>query len=92
MNRMVDAVATTPARMFGLFPRKGTIAVGSDADLVIYDPRTDHILSKDLSLSRVDYCPYEGMRMNGSPWVVIQRGRVIRKSHGTPGRRRILGA
>jgi dihydropyrimidinase len=86
MNRMVDAVATTPARMFGLFPRKGTIAVGSDADLVIYDPRTDHILSKDLSLSRVDYCPYEGMRMNGSPWVVIQRGRVIAREGKVMGR------
>ncbi|MBZ5494805.1 MAG: dihydropyrimidinase [Acidobacteriia bacterium] len=77
MNRLVDLLCSMPARLFGLFPRKGTIAVGSDADLVIFDPRTDQTLSKAIALSRVDYCAYEGMRTHGSPWLVIQRGRII---------------
>jgi dihydropyrimidinase len=88
IHRMVELLATTPARMFGLFPRKGTIAVGSDADLLIYDPRTDQILSKMMSLSRVDYCAYEGIRGYGSPWLVIQRGKIIAregKVMGKPG-------
>jgi dihydropyrimidinase len=86
LSRLVDLVCTTPARLFGLFPRKGTVAVGSDADLVIFDPRTDLILSKFIALSRVDYCAYEGMRAHGSPWLVIQRGRVISREGKVMGR------
>jgi dihydropyrimidinase len=86
LHRLVDLLSTMPARLFGLFPRKGTIAVGSDADLVIYDPRTDQILSKDMALSRVDYCVYEGMRTHGSPWLVLQRGRIISREGKVMGR------
>lgn len=86
LHRLVDLLSTAPAKLFGLFPRKGTIAVGSDADLVVYDPRTDQILSKDLALSRVDYCVYEGMRTHGSPWLVIQRGRIISREGKVMGR------
>jgi len=87
-NRFVDLVSTTPAKLFGLFPRKGTIAVGSDADMVIFDPKAELTLSKAIGLSRVDYCPYEGMRVHGAPWLVIQRGRMISregKVMGKPG-------
>jgi len=86
IHRLIDLLCTTPAKLFGLFPRKGTIAVGSDADLVVYDPRTDLILSKGLALSRVDYCAYEGMRTHGSPWLVIQRGRIISREGKVMGR------
>jgi dihydropyrimidinase len=86
MNRMVDLLSTTPAKLFGLFPRKGTLVVGSDADMLIYDPRTDQILSRGMSLSRVDYCAYEGIRSHGSPWLVIQRGRIIAREGKVMGR------
>lgn len=77
LHRFVDLVATTPARLFGLFPRKGTLAVGSDADMIIFDPKAELTLSKSLGLSRVDYCAFEGIRVRGAPWLVLQRGRVI---------------
>lgn len=86
VHRMVDLLSTMPARMFGLFPRKGTIAVGSDADLVVFDPRSDQILSKAIALSRVDYCVYEGMRAHGSPWLVLQRGKIIAREGKVMGR------
>ncbi len=86
MHRLVDLLSTAPARLFGLFPRKGTIAVGSDADLVVYDPRTDLILSKAIALSRVDYCAYEGIRTHGSPWLVVQRGKIIAREGKVMGR------
>jgi dihydropyrimidinase len=86
INRLVDLLCTSPARLFGLLPRKGTIAVGSDADLVVFDPRTDQILSKAIALSRVDYCAYEGLRTHGSPWLVIQRGKIIAREGKVMGR------
>lgn len=87
-NRFVDLACSKPAKLFGLFPRKGTIAVGSDADMVIFDPKADAAVSKSLSLSRSDYTPYEGMRVRGAVWLVIQRGKVIAregKVMGHPG-------
>jgi dihydropyrimidinase len=86
VNRMIELLCTMPARLFGLLPRKGTLAVGSDADLVIYDPRTDQILSKDIALSRVDYCAFEGLRTYGSPWLVLQRGKIIAREGKVMGR------
>jgi dihydropyrimidinase len=86
LNRMVDLLCTMPARLFGLSPRKGTVAVGSDADLVIFDPRADVTLSKSIALSRVDYCAYEGMRSHGSPWLVVQRGKIIAREGKVMGR------
>lgn len=87
-NKFVELTSTNPARLFGLFPRKGTLAVGSDADMVIFDPNADVTLSKSQSLSRSDYTPYEGMRTRGTVWLVIQRGKVIAregKVMGKPG-------
>ncbi|MBN2242022.1 MAG: dihydropyrimidinase [Acidobacteria bacterium] len=92
-NRLVDLTSTYPAKLFGLFPRKGTLVVGSDADMVIFDPKTDATLSKSLSLSRSDYTPYEGMRTRGAVWLVIQRGKVIAregKVMGKPGQGEFL--
>jgi dihydropyrimidinase len=86
VHRMVDLAATTPAKLFGLFPRKGTLTVGSDADMVIFDPKAEQTLSRSIALSRADYSAYEGMKVRGAPWLVIQRGRVIAREGKVMGR------
>ena len=85
-NKLVDLACTSPARMFGLFPRKGTLAVGSDADMVIFDPKAEFVMSKSMALSRSDYTPYEGMKVRGATWLVLQRGRVIARESKVMGR------
>jgi dihydropyrimidinase len=85
-NRFVELTSTMPAKLFGLFPRKGTLAVGSDADMVVFDPKIEVTLSKSLGLSRSDYTPYEGMRVRGATWLVLQRGRVIARESKVMGR------
>jgi dihydropyrimidinase len=77
LNTFVDLIATMPARLFGLFPRKGTIAPGSDADLVIFDPQTPRVLSAANQHQRVDYTPYEGIEVPGVPETVLLRGNII---------------
>lgn len=77
LNRMVDILSTTPARLFGLFPRKGTVAVGSDADIVIFDPQRKEVLSVESQASKVDYCNFEGREVTGSPTTVMSRGDVV---------------
>lgn len=77
LNRMVDILSTTPAKLFGLFPRKGTVAVGSDADIVIFDPQRKETLTVEAQVSKVDYCCYEGREVTGSPTVVLSRGEVV---------------
>src|SRR5579872_4769784 len=77
VNRFVELVATTPAKIFGLYPRKGTIAVGSDADLVIFDPNREHTISAKTHHMRVDYSMFEGIKVKGMPDVVMSRGRVL---------------
>jgi dihydropyrimidinase len=77
LNRFVDVVATAPARIMGLAPRKGTISVGADADLVIWDPHAEVILSAETLHHRVDYTLYEGRRLRGAPDTVLSRGQVI---------------
>jgi dihydropyrimidinase len=85
-NRFVDLACTAPAKLFGLFPRKGTLAVGSDADMVIFDPKAEVVLSKSISLSRSDYTPYEGMKVRGATWMVLQRGKIIAREGKVMGR------
>ena len=76
-QRFVELTAAAPARLFGLWPRKGAIAVGSDADLLLWDPEKQTRLSADTLHMRVDYSPYQGRLVRGGPAVVISRGEVI---------------
>src|SRR5918999_2944756 len=77
MNRFVELCSTTPAKMFGLFPRKGTIAVGSDADIVVFDPNRSATLGVKTLHMNVDYNPYEGRTVQGGPSEVICGGNVV---------------
>jgi dihydropyrimidinase len=77
VNRFVELVATGPARLFGLLPRKGTINIGADADLVIWDPDKKHRLTKENLHMNVDYSPYADVTVKGYPALVLQRGQVI---------------
>jgi dihydropyrimidinase len=93
LNRFVDLVSTTPARIFGLHPRKGTIAIGSDADLVIWNPSAELTMTKSELHENVDYTLYEGKRIRGLPETVTLRGEVIvenRQFVGQPGQGRFL--
>jgi dihydropyrimidinase len=82
LNRFVELTSTSPAKIFGLFPRKGTIAPGSDADIVIFDPHKTLRLSVSTLHMKVDYNPYEGREVTGVTETVISRGRVI-VDHGS---------
>src|SRR5919106_989872 len=76
-NRWVDVISTAPARMFGLEGRKGVVAVGADADLVIYDPSASHTISAKTRHMDVDYSTYEGWEVTGRADTVLSRGKVI---------------
>lgn len=76
LDRFVDAASTRAAKLFGLFPRKGTIAVGSDADLVVYDPDHRGVVSAKSHHINNDYSGFEGMPIEGRPSVVTLRGKV----------------
>jgi dihydropyrimidinase len=89
LNRWVEITSTAPAKMFGMFPRKGTIAPGSDADIVIWDPEKEYTISVKTHHMAVDYSMYEGKKVKGNTDVVISRGEVImekEKFFGKPGR------
>jgi dihydropyrimidinase len=77
LNRFVELTSTSPAKIFGLFPRKGTLAIGSDADLVIFDPSGETVWSARTHHMNVDYNPYEGRRCKGAVETVLSRGEVI---------------
>ena len=89
-ERWVEIVSTAPAKLFGMFPRKGTIAVGSDADIVVYDPAATRTISAKTHHMDVDYSCYEGRSVQGRSDIVLSRGSVIvrdgaftgRKGHG----------
>jgi dihydropyrimidinase len=93
VNAFVALTATNPARIYGLYPRKGTIAVGSDADLAIWDPGREVTIRKEILHDTMDYTPYEGMKVRGWPVMTLSRGEVIwadGKVLGNPGRGRFL--
>jgi dihydropyrimidinase len=77
LNRFVELTSTSPAKIFGLFPRKGTIAPGSDADIVVFDPARTITLSVDTLHMNVDYNPYQGRQVTGATDTVLSRGRLV---------------
>jgi len=77
LNRMVDLLATQPAKLFGLYPRKGTVAVGSDADIVVFDPARRETISAASQHTKCDYSLYEGTEVVGAPELVLLRGTVL---------------
>lgn len=89
LNRWVELCSATPAKMFGLYPRKGTIAPGSDADIVIWDPEKEYTISVKNHHMAVDYSMYEGRKVKGNADTVLSRGEIIingNKFIGKPGR------
>ncbi|MFZ1948232.1 MAG: amidohydrolase family protein, partial [bacterium] len=79
LRTLVDVLAANPAKIFGLYPRKGVIRVGSDADLVVVDPGREFKVTARALHMRSDYSPYEGMRLRGFPVATILRGEVIQQ-------------
>ena len=77
LNKYVEVACTNPAKIFGMFPRKGTISIGSDADIVIFDPYEKHILSASTHHMNVDYSGYEGWELTGKVKTVLLRGKVV---------------
>ena len=98
-RRWIELACATPARMFGMYPRKGTVAPGADADLVVYDPRAEQTISARTHHMNVDYSAYEGRDVTGRARTVLSRGRVIvdrgtylgRPGHGSYVRRDTCG-
>ncbi|MEV4191597.1 dihydropyrimidinase [Streptomyces toxytricini] len=76
-RRWIEIACATPARMFGLYPQKGTIAPGSDADIVLYDPHAEQVLSAETHHMNVDYSAYEGRRVTGRVETVLSRGELV---------------
>jgi dihydropyrimidinase len=87
LNRFVQLIATNPAKLFGCYPRKGEIAPGSDADLVIFDPERETRLSAETQATLSDYNPYEGQVVRGYVETVLLRGSVIVDSGSFTGSR-----
>jgi dihydropyrimidinase len=77
LHRFAATTATRPAQLYGLYPRKGTIAIGSDADLAIWDPEAEVTVRKAVLHDTMDYTPYDGLRVKGWPVVTVSRGEVI---------------
>jgi dihydropyrimidinase len=92
-ERWVEIVSTTPARMFGMYPRKGVIAPGADADVVIYDPKASQTISAETHHMAVDYSAYEGFEVTGKVDTVFSRGRKVIADgayHGSTGHGRFV--
>ncbi|NQD68272.1 dihydropyrimidinase [Bacillus haikouensis] len=79
LNQFVDIMSTRSAKLFGLYPQKGTIAAGSDADIVIFDPNAERIISAESHHMAADYNPFEGMKIKGEPVSVLSRGEYVIK-------------
>jgi dihydropyrimidinase len=77
INRFVEITSTAPAKIFGMYGKKGTLAIGADADVVVWDPKREKVLGKDTLHMRVDYSPFEGRKVPASPSHVFSRGELI---------------
>ncbi len=86
LNRFVEITSTAPARIFGLYPRKGVLAPGSDADIVIWDPQAEYTISARTHHMRVDYSMFEGYRVKGNARTVISRGEVVVENNAFQGK------
>lgn len=80
-NKFVEVCCTNPAKIFGMYPKKGTIQVGSDGDIVIIDPNIEKVLKVEDLHSNIDYTPYEGIKVQGYPIYTILRGEIIAKNN-----------
>src|SRR5262249_47737226 len=76
LSKFVELISTNPAKLFGMYPRKGTLAVGADADVAILNPKAKHVLSAKTHHMRTDYSAYEGRKVTGKVETVILRGNV----------------
>src|SRR6185503_18095404 len=88
LNKWVELTSTASAKLFGMFPKKGTIAVGSDADIVLFDPEKEQVRSAKTHHMNCDYNLFEGMKVKGVVETVLSRGKVIIKDNqyvGKPG-------
>ena len=88
LRRFVEVMATNAARLFGLYPRKGVIAVGSDADIVVFDPERTRTVERGMLQSNADYSVYEGWSVTGWPELTVRRGEIVYQDDtvtGTPG-------
>ena len=93
LRRLVELTSTNAARLFGLYPTKGTIAVGSDADLVVFDPRLERTVTASMLHSNADYSVYQGWNVTGWPVLTLRRGQVVFRQDevvGQPGGGRVL--
>lgn len=93
-NQWVNLISTNPAKLFGLHPRKGTIAVGADADLVVFDPEERRLIEASRMQSRAGHDPFEGFEAQGWPVLTLSRGDVVYRDgacHGKPGRGQLIG-
>jgi dihydropyrimidinase len=89
LTSFVALTASNPARIYGLYPRKGTLAIGADADIVVWDPAQTRVISNERLHHAVDFTPYEGMTVTGWPVITISRGEVVYRDNevlGRPGR------
>jgi dihydropyrimidinase len=77
IHRFVELTSTRPAKIYGMFPRKGSISIGADADLVIWDADREEVIESAKLHDQVGYTPYEGRKVKGWPRVVLSRGRVV---------------
>ena len=93
LSRLVEVLAAAPARIAGMYPRKGALAVGSDADVVVFDPGARRVVRATELHSACDYDPYEGWDVTGWPEIVLSRGDVVLDRGtvvGRPGRGRLV--
>ncbi len=89
LQRFVELTATNPAKLYGLYPRKGSLAIGADADIVVYDAHRKLTIRNDMLHHNVDYTPYEGLAITGWPELVLSRGEIVVQNGdctGEPGR------
>ncbi|MFX0209827.1 MAG: amidohydrolase family protein, partial [Candidatus Hodarchaeota archaeon] len=77
VNTLAAVTSTNVAKIFGMYPKKGTISIGSDADLVILDPKLEKTITVEDSIYGIDWYPYEGTNVKGNPIITISKGKVV---------------